>query len=50
MTNTHSATIPPFPAHSSVGPNGAIDKKTREIDRCFESMRFSNGLGTQKSR
>ena len=27
MTNTHSATMPPFPAHSSVGPNGVIDKK-----------------------
>lgn len=50
-TNQMSATMPPFPAHGSVGPKGATDKKkTREIDRCFESMGLSNGLGTQKSR
>jgi hypothetical protein len=28
MTNTHSAKMPPFPAHSSVGSKGAIDKKS----------------------
>ena len=32
------------------GASLAIDKKKREIDRCFESMGRSNGLGTQKSR